>query len=509
MRKFYSLHCSCFRFLDQVIEQLITEARQRKNSYTLVKAREELQRLTKIRIFIPDAPNFGHQSAAIALLDQLTDEVDLGYKGDIEIVYDIAVKKRLQTLRPGFEGLGGQIKFTVKESFNGKFEANGIAFTAGSESGCNEQEMKSLLDLMKVPFGISLQPYAWLGGKRCLARKESFKENGKVIWEEPDLPESSSYIYEVKIPSSLSVFFQHNVYSNEAVSESEEKKYKIIEHILSKASDGVIELMVLYGIHQVYWERENVLVNMQGGIQQAELDKPSILLLFGKDILKPRAEGIVYSIDDIEKPAMIDRFVKGKGNGRQITILAGNAIQPVFHLACKLSTLPMVFEGANTANLAYLLEKPFISVKDQYTPLPTVKETTGREMLKDLVDHVKDDISWTTRYHQLEKYAKMLINLRRARHHLDSNKDVSQNINVVKNVVDYVTPSVDKVEVLNNFIDQLKAKCNTIVGVAKKIFPEEFSNFYGVGIGEVSVKNEEVMKDLKTNIIFYRAEFRR
>ena len=92
-----------------------------------------------------------------------------------------------------------------------------MAFIAGSENGCTEQEMKQLLDLTKVPCGIILQPYAWVAGKRCLACKEGHREDGPVIIEEPNLHESSTYIFEVKVLKSLNDFFKHYIYSNKAV----------------------------------------------------------------------------------------------------------------------------------------------------------------------------------------------------------------------------------------------------------------------------------------------------
>ena len=198
--------------------------------------------------------------------------------------------------------------------------------------------------------------------------------------------------------------------------------------------------MMLHGRNQCYWGNE-VLVNIQTGVEEAKLDKPSILLLMGEVTLKPRTLGIIYSTDDIE-PVMIDDFVNGKGQGRQITVQVGQVTEPIFNLVCKLSSLPMVFEGSSSANLAYLLEKPFIPVKDASKPFPTVKEATARKMLKELADHIRDDVSWTKRRHQLQEYIKMLLNLRRARR-LDADKNPSEKVNVLRNIVDYVTPSAD------------------------------------------------------------------
>ena len=357
---------------------------------------------------------------------------------------------------------------------------------------------------MKTACGIVLQPYAWQGGERCLACKQSYKEDGEVIVNRPILPESSSYIYDVPLPENLHDYFVGSVYDNKAVEGKETIKYEIIEHIVSKASKGEIELMVLYGIHQVRLEKENVLVNIQGGVQQAELALPSILLLFGPDYLKPRAEGILYSIEDITTKT-IDKFVNPENKGRQMTILGGQVIQPVFHLACKLSTLLMVFEGANTANLAYMLEKPFISVKDTATPLPSVNKATGKKMLKELVDHIRDDISWPEPYLELEKYARMLMNLRRARHTLDSNNDPAGNIHVLRNVTDYITS--DKDDVLDRFINNLQAKSSTLE-VAKKIFPEKLSRFYAANADEVTEKIKQVTEQLKIDLKGYSAKFK-
>ena len=106
-----------------IIRKLIEQVRGRVNSYRFNKARKELKTPATIRIFIPNAPNFGHQSAAIALLDQLSDELEIQNKatkeGDkdvngaenpvIEAVYDETVEQRLQTLKPGFENLNGRI----------------------------------------------------------------------------------------------------------------------------------------------------------------------------------------------------------------------------------------------------------------------------------------------------------------------------------------------------------------------------------------------------------------
>ena len=486
------------------------------NSYRFNKARKELQSLATIRIYIPNAPNFGHQSAAIALLDQLTDELEIQNEatkeGDktvngeetsvIEVVYEKAVEQKLQTLKPGFEKLDGRIKFTEKEKFQKfkeNFAENGVVFTAGSDKECLEREAKELLELMKTACGIVLQPYAWQGGKRCLACKQSYKEDGEVIVNQPNLPESSSYIYDVPLPENLHYFFVGSAYDNKAVEEKDTIKYKIIEHILRKTSKGEIELMVLYGIHQVGFEKDNVLVNIQGGVQQAELALPSVLLLFGPDYLKPRAEGILYSIADITTKT-IDKFVNPENRGRQMTILGGQVIQPVFHLACKLSTLPMVFEGANTANLAYMLEKPFISVKDTATPLPSVNKATGKKMLKELVDHIRDDITWPELYLELEKYARMLMNLRRARYTLDSNND----LDVLENVINYVTSDTDKDDALDRFIDNLKAKSSTLE-VAKKIFPEQISSTFP---DELPKEIKQVTEQLKSDLKAYRAKFK-
>ena len=417
----------------------------------------------------------------------------------------------MQTLRPGFEDLSGRIKFIAQGDFKGVFQKDGLAFSAGSESVCDEGNTGKLLDSMRVPCGVFLQPYAWKSGERCLACKDPPKEAGKIVVEKPLLPESSTYIYQVKFDGDLNKLFKHNVFSNDAVQESETEKYKIIQYILNKVLNEEEELMVLYGIHQVYWERENVLVNLQGGVQEAKLPKPSVLLLFGKNIIKPRAKSIVQTIDKV-KTETIDMFLNGKGNGRQITILGGQVIQPIFHLACKLSTLPMVFEGANTANLAYLLKKPFISVKDAATPLPVVNKGTGRKMLKELVKHIKNDISWTKRNKQLEEYAKMLINLRRARHFVDSQQGPTKPLNVLQNVIKYI--STGNEEVLNNFIEDIKWRIDWYMGskeLAKEIFLDKLYNAHVEMRMEEKyiLKIEKLLKQLKSNIVYYRAEFQR
>jgi hypothetical protein len=160
--------------------------------------------------------------------------------------------------------------------------------------------------------------------------------------------------------------------------------------------------MPIYGLHHPQMKksvgRENQLIrNICGGIQSAQRNgleaKPTILVVIGdysKDLRRFGADRIrsssnpnqVIYAEDPSAPRTIKEF---SGNGI-VLLYAGKVEQRYFQRLFRLSTLPPVVEGANSANMCQNIEgKAYLHMSMGGTDfIDVAAEKTGMRQARDL-----------------------------------------------------------------------------------------------------------------------------
>lgn len=365
-----------------------------QHQHTPEESRQFLLGLPLIRVGFKNSPNLGHQSAAGALVQHIR---ELGYTGQIELIYDKEARDKLGVIFSNFDPMGPQIQndFTQKISFIQSSKANldRLAFTDLGFMGGDDTSTSA--ETFKVRYLIAVQPFRWIINPTVTPARLGpypFPE-----WRDSGIP------YTPAKKESLQEQLQNTLLSSSAYSGKAALLMKILEisqqaRISSVYGFGILKdpaklLTYLSGIVQFQkmkdkslhkLNRDIILVFNSGSIQEIWARAKS-------EYQESDAEEFLEQMDWID---LMDPDLESKISNSQsiktLVIGVGHVPRGVFEGFFDLSFFPPIVEGLNSIYLMRILGKPFIpsSAAENFG----FKSQPFRVDLKDILSRVRHSI---------------------------------------------------------------------------------------------------------------------
>ncbi|MFL6051421.1 MAG: hypothetical protein ACJ72W_00660, partial [Actinoallomurus sp.] len=358
--------------------------------------------LPSVAVFVDDAANFGHQAAATMLMASLR---ELGYRGDITVVASGSVRQKLELLIPEVER---ERLAWVEDHFDpyvrrpdprlsgGSGVGAPLVLVAASDRlGTEDNTAGTFLDFLGVDQAIVLKPYAWETSSRLIYTRESagatplvrnLDEGGDGI-----APIPADALFRFPVPRWSAEEFAARLGAEVTSAGAAAGLGTIVDAVTS----GRVELMPIYGLHNLLPEtRATALPALAAGVHAAGLEVPAVVVEIGNSSVdfapQYTADWLVHS--ELTDPDLTER-IAGLQAGQVLVVRAGRLPQSVFQQMYQLGSLPAVLEGANTANLAQLIGRPFFSALTKHTPYPDA-DSPGARRLKQVTDAIGHLSPW-------------------------------------------------------------------------------------------------------------------
>lgn len=363
------------------------------------KEQKPIHEMDLIRVLVNSGRGFGHQRAAITLMEKLR---EIGFNGVFDIQCDDklnqmlfnkskdghlniepAVSKKLIEMIPGFksseinsegvrsvEGLG-MLKIS---SLPGSYRDNNLEFSQADLAVCAAEDV--IIDkgkktkILNASSYIGLEPTDWHMGECFVTDQDNISTS---------LPSS----HEMRL-SSIASSQLPDISSVTSISRA--------ENIIMKNIVGVdkINSQLVYGLYpDSKYDAFSKIMKQTGNLDEVtqmsriveanlilskEAKKPSILLLPQKIALNDRLKKEMIKIDG-KKIHFVDltqedfNITKYKA-GDVVVAYTGILQQKIFdHLMLSQTTLPPVIEGCNSRELCESVGRPFIHGSAKYSPL--------------------------------------------------------------------------------------------------------------------------------------------
>ncbi|MFT5264258.1 MAG: hypothetical protein ACI8YQ_003004 [Polaribacter sp.] len=374
-----------------------------------------------IRIFIADSSGYGHQSNTANIMRRL---IALGFRQQYYIVYqpgdDNGNFIKLQRLFPGLtaDNQGNFDLVTTAETANCNFVSSvtflaadpAPAMTSIGFTGGWDTNPTNLATTYRSHYFLKLQPYQWDEPKKIaiqtkLSTIAQFEEAEQVNLDAIEaLGHFSGRAYYMPTPIPA---IEGNFTGASAA------KWAPYQAILAASAASQVNMMPVYGIGDLFGvieamagvRPETLLYNLIAGIALAQtegaasLRRSAVLTIIAT--VTPKAWTNLQTLIDGEfnEKAALNKFstdtldlaacvtiidygaanfdatlLAATQNPNRIVLVKFNGLpQPAFDYIYSQATLPSLFEGKGTANLALNINNPFLWIRDSAKPLyPTL-----------------------------------------------------------------------------------------------------------------------------------------
>ncbi|CDG81146.1 hypothetical protein GJA_486 [Janthinobacterium agaricidamnosum NBRC 102515 = DSM 9628] len=412
----------------------------------IAKVRQYLGTLDKIRIGVPKAPGLGHQAATLTMVQELRDLGFNKIIELIPENNDKATSKKLETLLPGYIDNGEAVQELLDKRIRvlqniESHEKTELGIYAALDNPLNVDLHKNL-NASKV---LVLQPHQWHSPRfvSIVPKKKLLNHVGvgstrpkiqgvdkisqdfisKTLGAE-NSSQGRSHSSQRPDPATLSqsrlTYFSQLVakpenlnflvtleYQKEAdtlnaqaaklsasghpqeASLLRKKAFdrtacgETLNTLLTGVRKGKVDMMTTYGA-----DFKVAITALAAGIQYAQKHSNTlgtVLLITGncKDSALtdlPASTKIVSAHDSDNAIAQIRSLAKGQ----LLVLRLGGAPKKVFHELIRESTMPPVYEGANTNNIGKLLGQPHMSWNWMFTPLIPPSDPSQKTVIDQL-----------------------------------------------------------------------------------------------------------------------------
>ena len=359
------------------------------------KPQKPIHEMDLIRVLVNPGRGFGHQRAAITLMEKLR---EIGFNGVFDIQCDDklnkmledghlnkepVVSKKLIEMIPGFksseinsegvrsvEGLG-MLKIS---SLPGSYRDNNLEFSQADLAVCAAEDETidkgKKTKILNATSYIGLQPTDWHMGvcfvtdqdniSASLPSSREMRLSSKASSQLPDIS-SVAYISKAENIIMKNIVGVDKINSQLVYGLYPDSKYDVFSNIMKQTGN----------LDEVTQMSRIVEANL---ILSKEAKKPSILLLPQKIALGYRLKKEMIKIDG-ERIHFVDLTLedfdisKYKA-GDVVVAYTGILQQKIFdHLMLSQTTLPPVIEGCNSRELCESVGRPFIHGSAKYSPL--------------------------------------------------------------------------------------------------------------------------------------------
>jgi len=347
----------------------------------------------------------GHQAAAVAVMEQLIRDYHGAARIEIIIEANSDAMYVFQNLIPGFNPMKDrQTLLLNRHNFTVIRHGSGIRMPIGhqSERGVAIYPAADMDFFSDEHTNITATRHAMneLGSQRLIAL------NPHMWYEDtPRFIDTGSQTF--PITASHSTIFRGNTYRDQAsgMSKIDQIVSDNILHLVTLVRDGKVDLWATYGLHfddavgggSMRPPDQITSVMVASGIhyqKMRRLPRPLVIINLSKQNINHtqsirHINGKVvpstkthFQFDQINRPLHMN--ITGSDNIIFIDIVSGIP-RDWFSMIMDHSTLPIVYEGANTANLAHQLGRPFLALRpDVTTPYVEIQGfEKGKERLED------------------------------------------------------------------------------------------------------------------------------
>lgn len=341
----------------------------------------KISRLSTIRVGVVAAPGNGHQSASANIVYRLR---AMGYKGEIEIVYDEGVSwryiafsqiqmknaEKMHYLLPPFSPNGGKLQIyeSQKLKFISKsyFDKNKESFIELPFGIMGADDYKMNPKNYRVQTLLTLQPYRW--------REQStlaFTHNKPPSWNKKihiktlsELDDLGVYI-NLQEPDDVSEFIKNQMSHTPELAEKISGLNTIVDSLER------LDLAPAYG----HYMNSGQALLYVGGILKALNSRPD---LFERGVVLPMLNAIdsdmkhfyrskfqegsfrdVVQVADISDEGLPEQ-IKNLQKGQILIVFTGPVAKPVFEYLYNKSTLPPTVEGMNSIDLMRQIGRPYL-----------------------------------------------------------------------------------------------------------------------------------------------------
>ena len=362
-----------------------------------------------LRIGVQQSRGFGHQDASVALMQDIASRSFVQFHMIFQNMTGsegIPTAMKLAQLLPGFDphnanqtlSIGGLDLLATEENLFMRTTSPEQRLPLGMVGASDKSDDTPWLDTLNVDEALMLQPYGWAidEDERYLLHHEpgypdpvlpfsGMSPSPKLARQSLGLPLSSTYQFPIIDPWAATPggipekYGALETFARSAMRGQPPevlKKLPGLLHIFNATRAGATELMPIYGLHHhnIKAQIPHILSNLAAGSRsfrsKQASPKPTVMMILSELAQRPKNLGINTTVTSIDSPNLA-HSLQGLTPYDTLAVQTGKIPRDLFHFAYQSATLPGVFEGANTANLLQLLGKPFLSVFDVFTELPT------------------------------------------------------------------------------------------------------------------------------------------
>ncbi|WP_157441301.1 actin cross-linking domain-containing toxin, partial [Actinoplanes awajinensis] len=321
-----------------------------------------------ITVLIDEALNFGHQTAGLTLIESLR---KLGHHRTIDVVASPNVWAKLDTLLPlGTPGVNRIIeaKFDPDHPYADRRQNQHRLVLVGAADTLDAASGKAFLDYLGADRAIVFKPYAWQSTHRLAFSRTGPGDDVTTVDLDTVISPDAIYTTDVPVPDATTA----EATIRAAIGTGPRADGLVT--IATAALADEIDVMPVYGLHRLDDElRPAAGLTLAHGVHAAALDRPAVILEISDSRLDyaPATDNPSWlTTVDLNADEQVD--LTGLGAGDVVVVRTGGLPQDVFRTAYQLGSLPAVLEGANTANLVQLINRPYFS------PRPTTSAEATR-----------------------------------------------------------------------------------------------------------------------------------
>ncbi|WP_157441297.1 actin cross-linking domain-containing toxin, partial [Actinoplanes awajinensis] len=361
------------------------------------------QRLPGITVMIDEAMNFGHQTAGISLIESLR---KLGYDRDVTVVASPGVWTKVDKLLP--PGTPGITRVTQDEFLASPATrysdqrtpgAPNRLVLVGASDTIDTSNADSFLNYMGADQAVVFQPYAWKNGSRLAFSRTGPGATATVTdLNQGTIPADA--IFNTDMPALDTATATATI----RTAHGDSNLGDALVTVATAALDDTIDVMPVYGLHRLDKElRPGAGMALAHGVHAAGLGRPAVILEISEsdvDFSPPRDANQTPSwLSTVDLRAGEPLTLDGLNPGDVVVVRTGPLRKDVFQTAYQLGSLPAVLEGANTANLVQLLDRPYFSPRPEDTGFPNSGDPADAGQITALTavaDAIRMDSDWST-----------------------------------------------------------------------------------------------------------------
>lgn len=408
----------------------------------VAQVKDYLAKLSGLRVFVPEASGVGHQASSVIVLNQL---IALGCPASINIAYEPNAEANLMLLLPGWQGgsstlgyKGKTLTFTPFSPGTTQLAEADLCVTGAMDYDAKLAPNPAADNLLNAKVFLQLQPFGWEYQSRDDALNQIwFKGNGKPTRLSQKAMGTDFDKLAFNMPDPAPDQIDWTVIQQGLTDQVAQQALVMAQEISTFVTGAKATFLPCYGLLLPDNSRQPVCFNPVAAAMtllasvatyQDKVDgRPAVVVLIGRpkswfwdfvkialgqedenedysefawrmeakdlaSILAGRVTlSITHSADELQQQ------LASLGSQKILLVWLRGVPPAVFELLMSQATLPFIFEGQATANLALNLGKPFLKLAKYQSDALRDVIYAAPLMEKSVWDHVNLSVANTAR----------------------------------------------------------------------------------------------------------------